>query len=95
MNKKNGFGLTPFPPARTQLFETSVVVPVSRSRTKISLIPLVSPVTRLVAADSNATYRQSDEKEETDESPSPINPVQLFETRYVVLVWRSRTKISV
>ena len=38
---------------------TRSVVPNSQSRTKISLSPLVSPLTRLVASDENATKRPS------------------------------------
>ena len=52
--------VAPVPVAET---ETRVVVLVDKSRTKMSLLLLVSPGTRLVASDVNTTNRSSGAKE--------------------------------
>jgi hypothetical protein len=80
------------PPVETL---TRAVVPATRSRTKMSLTPLVSAGTRFVAMDSKATYR-----------PLPLiltslttwsfacAPLVARLTRLVVRVHRSRTNAS-
>src|SRR5215204_529711 len=56
-----GNRLCPLPPAPLELTDTRRVVPADRSRTKMSWTPLPSPLTRLEAADPNATCRPSSE----------------------------------
>jgi hypothetical protein len=76
---------------------TRVVVPLCRSWTKMSSIPLVSPRTRLEAKDSNATKRPS-----TLSWGAPTNALSAFAsvpslatlTRVVLFVTRSCTKTS-
>jgi hypothetical protein len=70
------------------------VVPFTRSRTKMSMTPFVSPVTRLVSAASKTTNRPLGEI-----FAYPLQPVASFSaeltlTRLVVLSLRSRTKTS-
>ncbi len=53
------------------------------SRTKISTPSLVSPATKLVAIDSNATYLPSAEIEGYQEHSFPSVPSEATETRVV------------
>src|SRR4028119_2025892 len=64
------------------------------SRTKMSLLLLVSPGTRLEASEENATNLPSAEMEGLLESVFPRLPAESTETRVVVLVRVSRTKMS-
>src|SRR6185503_5567378 len=73
---------------------TSVVVPDCKSRTKTSGIWFVSPITRLVAALTKATYRPSDVRTELRETPLPLLPLAVVLTSTVVPLTRSRTKTS-
>jgi hypothetical protein len=60
------------------------VVPVCRSWTNTSVVPLVSPGTRLEANDQKATKRPSALMATSTESLSPAAPVLLTLTRWVV-----------
>src|SRR6266496_815550 len=76
------------------LTETSVVTFVAVSRTNISSVPFVSPLTRLLAFDTKATYRPSPEMDVPPEPASVCTPSRPTETRVVVFKIVSRTKIS-
>ena len=54
-----GSSLDPFPSIPAVETLTRVVTLVRRSRTNMSSNPFISPDTRLVAPDANATYRPS------------------------------------
>ena len=70
---------------------TSVVVPLTRSRTKTSLALFVSFATRLLAALSKSTYWPLVEMPTGRESPLPPPvPARLMLTRVVVLLAQSR-----
>src|SRR5512138_3674940 len=84
----------PFPWLPELFFETRVVVPACRSRTKISFAAFVSPVTRLVDGESNATYLPFDEIAGSNDVSAACFSAELTETRVVVPACRSRTKIS-
>src|SRR5438045_2078166 len=72
---------------------TSTVVPLTRSRTKMSVAPLVSPGMRLPAALSNKTYRPLVEMLAGNESPSPPPvPFVLTLTSVIAPLERSRRK---
>ncbi len=73
---------------------TRSVVPLWRSRTKMSSYPFVSPAMRFEAALPNATNRPSAEIEAPRLLPFPCAPAESTLTRSVVPVWRSRTKTS-
>ena len=66
----------------------------SRSWTKMSLVALVSPATRLVARESKATKRPSPLMVARALKKSPWLPALSTLTLSVVPVWRSRTKMS-
>src|SRR5947208_595796 len=72
---------------------TSVVTPAARSRTNISGASLVSPFTRSLAAEANATNWPLDDTEGQSASalPPPI-PVEFTLTRTVLRAARSRRK---
>ena len=72
----------------------SQVVCVIRSRTKTSMMPFVSPVTRLVAVLMNATHVPSGVITGSKDSPLPNPPSVATLTSRVVPVIRSRTKMS-
>ncbi len=74
--------------------ETRVTAPVTRSLTKISYWPFVSPVTRLPAMLSNATFVPSGEKTTPSLRPSPCAPDTSVDTRLTAPVKRSLTKMS-
>ena len=63
---------------------TRSIVSVRRSYTKTSSAPLVSPATRLVAADWNATYRPSALIAGSQERPSPCVPSDATLTRSTI-----------
>ena len=69
-------------------------MPVWRSRTNTSSLPLVSPGTRLLASELKATKRPSAEIAGSKLSPLPWTPPGPRLTRWVVPVWRSRTNTS-
>src|SRR6476620_10576419 len=85
----------PFPGLPAESTETRVVVLVNKSRTKMSSLLLVSPGTRLVELDKNATNRPSAEMEGEPDLLFLGLPDESTETRVVVLVNKSRTKMSV
>src|SRR6266550_2456689 len=74
---------------------TSLVWPVSRSRTNTSSNPLVSPGTRFVAPEVNATKRPSALTDGSRLKPSACLPLLLTLTRSVLPLARSRTKTSI
>ena len=74
--------------------ETRVVVPVPRSLTKTSVVLFVSPATRVLALLWNATRVPSAEIEAMLLIPLTCTPVLSVETRVVVPVARSFTKMS-
>ncbi len=81
-----------------ELTLTRVVVPAWRSRRKTSEVPLVSPGTRLLADDWNATKRPSPliAGAGSWELPAlPWAPAELTLTREDAGLWRSRTNTSV
>src|SRR2546423_1652363 len=72
-----------------------VVKPSCKSRRNTSGIRLVSPVTRLVAALTNGTWRPSGVIVEPRQPPFPlVDPSKATLTGTVVLLHKSRTKIS-
>ncbi len=90
-------GLTdcPLPWMPSALVEARVVTPVTRSLTKMSSVPLVSPATRLVALAKNASFVPSPENESgPPESPLPRTPAVLVETRVTAPELRSLIKTS-
>jgi len=89
-----GLADAPLPSVPELLTLTRVVTPDCRSRRKTSLTPLVSPATRLVATDSNTTYRPSELMAGQPQSPSASAPAVLTLARTVSPVWQSWTKIS-
>src|SRR6266516_4102455 len=74
---------------------TSLVWPVSRSRTNTSSNPFVSPGTRFVAREVNATKRPSALTDGSRLKPSACLPLLLTLTRSVSPLARSRTKTSI
>src|SRR5262249_55427105 len=86
-------GLGPLASTPDVLTETRVVEPAVRSRTKMSLTPLRSRLTRLLAFESNATYRPSLDIRACHPGlvPLPAAPDELTETSCVVPATRSRT----
>src|SRR5438445_6238564 len=89
-----GTQLAPFPCAPWEATLTRLVLPALRSRTNTSLAPFVSPPTRLLALDRNATKRPSAEIGAAKLSPLACAPWELTLTRVVLPVLRSRTKTS-
>ena len=73
---------------------TRVVRPEARSRTKMSVSPLVSSRTRLVASEAKATNRPSAEIDGLKLAPLPGLPSEARLTLVVLPVLRSRTKTS-
>ena len=74
---------------------TRSIVPATRSKTKASATPLVSPGARLVAALAKATVRPSADRAGAVLGPSPGGPAPwLVRTSIVVPALRSRTKTS-
>ena len=71
-----------------------VVVLADKSRRKISSLLLVSPGTRLVAFDPNATNRELAEIEPLKELSFPGLPAESTEMRVVVLLDKSRRNKS-
>jgi hypothetical protein len=92
----DGSSLSPFDCTPPSLTDSSVVMPVIVSWTKMSGSPFVSPGTRLFAPDMNATYRPFDEMELSTlpPSPSPCWPEDETETRVVAPVVMSWTNTS-
>src|SRR5258705_12456452 len=86
---------SPFPWAPAELTLAIVVVPVTRSRTKTSYRPFVSPATRFVALLENTTYRPLAEIDSQVLVPFERTPAELTLAIAVVPVWTSRTKTSV
>jgi hypothetical protein len=84
--------LFPCPPALDTL--TRVVVPVCRSCTNTSSLPLVSPATRVDAVEENATRRPSALMAGVQLRPFPCPPRLDMLTRDVVPVCRSCTNTS-
>lgn len=84
----------PLPWVPPVLTLTRLSCPVVRSRTKMSETPLVSPVTRFVAADSKVTKRPSALTQGTYDAPSACSPLPETLIRVVVPAWRSRRKMS-
>src|SRR6185436_4304809 len=73
---------------------TISVVPASRSRTKTSTVPFVSPGTRFEELEANATNRPSAEIAGTVAPWFAWAPEDEMLTRSVTPFWRSRTKMS-
>src|SRR5437763_1758153 len=73
---------------------TRLVLPLFRSRTNTSETAFVSPGTRLVASESKATNRPSAEIDGALLKAFASTPAELTLTRVVLLVFRSRTKMS-
>ena len=73
---------------------TRWVVRFTRSRTKTSIRPLVSPATKLVAPETNATNRPSAEIVPLELVSLPSMPVFDTLTRSIAPVWRSCTNTS-
>src|SRR5438552_3772355 len=90
----DGGKLVPLPCAPCEATLTRLVLPAFRSRTNTSLAPFVSPPTRLLALDRNATKRPSAEIGAAKLSPLACAPWELTLTRVVLPVLRSRTKTS-
>src|SRR5439155_16786291 len=90
----DGTKLAPFPCAPWESTLTRLVLPAFRSRTNTSLAPFVSPPTRLLALDRNATKRPSAEIDAAKLSPLPCAPSELTLTRVVLPVFRSGTKTT-
>jgi hypothetical protein len=84
----------PSPCVPSSASDTREVVPATRSRTKTSSFPLVSPGTRFAAKLSNATYRPVLPTAGAPEKSSPCVPSPATDTRSVVPVARSLTKTS-
>src|SRR4051794_19823921 len=78
-----------WPPAEDT--DTREVTRLTRSRTNTSVRPFVSPPTRLVASDSNATNRPSAEISGRLDDPLPATSRLLTDTSRVVPRFRSRT----
>src|SRR5438128_2450321 len=87
--------LGPFPWVPSEATLTRSVVPVCRSCTNTSVLPFVSPATRLVAVLWNATKRPSAERAGPALKPFPSVPPEATLTRSVVPVCRSWTNTSV
>src|SRR3990172_7403331 len=83
-----------FPSAPPAATDTRAVCPACLSRTKISRVLLVSLITRLLAYEVKATYRQSAEMDGPRGKGSAGAPSDATETRLVVPVCRSRTNTS-
>src|SRR5439155_797933 len=90
----DGPPLMSFPSMPAELTLTRVVVPVSRSRTKTSETPFVSPPTRFEASETKATKRPAAEIDGSLLSLFPSTPAELTLTLVMVPVSRSRTKTS-
>src|SRR6185436_19592667 len=89
-----GEELTEFPCAPPVATLTRSVVPLWRSRTKMSGFAFVSPTTRFVAQPVNATNRPSAEIEDSRLKEFPSAPLESTLTRSVVPLSRSCTKLS-
>src|SRR6478609_10520582 len=61
----------------------------------MSCCPLVSPASRLVASDANATHRPSSEMDGKELGPSPCAPLSATLMRATCFVRLSRTNTSV
>src|SRR5207237_7010869 len=83
-----GKKLSPLPSIPAESTDTRAVCPVVRSRTKMSLTPLVSPGTRLVASEAKATNWPSAEIEGEELEPLPWMPAEPTDTRKVCPVER-------
>jgi hypothetical protein len=83
---------SPWVPSAATLIR--VVSPVTRSWTKMSVLPLVSPGTRLVADDAKATKRPSPLTAGPVLLPFACLPLLLTLTRWVLPLARSRTTTS-
>ncbi len=86
--------LWPSPCAPAALIGRRVTAPVTRSLTKMSVRPLVSPATRLSASLANATLVPSGEKIALKLSESACAPDAAVETRVIAPLIRSLTKMS-
>src|SRR2546428_83045 len=86
--------LSPLPCAPWESTLTRLVLPVLRSRTKTSLTVFVSPPTRLVATELNATKRPLAEIDGTKLAPFSCAPWESTLTRLVLPALRSRTNTS-
>jgi hypothetical protein len=84
--------LSPWVPSAATL--TRVVWPVTRSWTKMSVLPLVSPGTRLVADDEKETKRPSPLRSGPLLLPFASLPLLVTLTRWVLPLARSRTNTS-
>ena len=76
-----GSELAPLPSSPVDALLTRTVVPVERSVTKTSETPFVSPATRSVAAERNATKRPSGVTSGLSLAPSPAGPPGVALTR--------------
>src|SRR5690554_2998654 len=73
--------------------DTRCVIPVSRSWTKMSEAPLVSPATRFDDQLSNATYRPSPLTEDRWEAPLPSTPLLATDARHRVHGWSVKSSV--
>ena len=89
-----GDTLLPFDSAPAAPTLTRVVTPAWRSRTKTSATPFVSPLTKLLAQEVNATYLPSPETTAFWLRPFACAPLELTFTRSVAPLTMSWTKMS-
>jgi len=82
------------PPTPPLSVDTRSVCPVCRFLTKMSIVPLVSPATRLLAKLSKATKRPSAERAGLALKPLPSTPPLSVDTRCISPVCKSLTKMS-
>jgi len=93
--ERAGAALESFPWVPSEVTLTRSVVPVCRSCTNTSVLPFVSPATRLVAVLWNATKRPSAERAAPALAALPSVPSEATLTRSVMPVCRSWTNTSV
>jgi hypothetical protein len=89
-----GWRLSSLPGAPSNPPLTRLVHPINRSWTNTSRNTLVSPGTRFVESDTNATYRPSAEMDGAQLAPFPSTPLRSTLTRVVTPATRSRTNTS-
>ena len=86
--------LPAFPSSPAVLTDTRMTLPVILFQRMMSKIPLLSPLTRSVAAEVNVTQRPVAEMAGSMLWPFPTSPAGVADTNVVVPVTRSRRKMS-